>query len=200
MFTSWLKVFKGLKQPLCEQNPSKYILDWCKYQSPTCTSADWIIWVFLQTENKRQSWKAPIIRISILNLQDLFSCSKVDWSKECKTEVRTGKLETIRLKIVRNPWLSLDGYIWTFQNRSRRHLSSMKKYLKSILRNSAELGFVENCTIGFCCCQTKNERTSCNNNYFLQGKWSVEGDQVRAWACHRWNWKATQVFENMPKN
>ena len=86
------------------------------------------------------------------------------------------------------------------QNRLRRHLSSMKKYLKSIRRNSAELGFVENCTIGFCCCQTKNERTSCKNNYFLQGKRSVEGDQVRAWACHRWNWKATQVFEILPKN
>ena len=34
-----------------------------------------------------------------LNLQDLFSCYKVDWPKECKTEVRDGNLETIWLKI-----------------------------------------------------------------------------------------------------
>ena len=43
--------------------------------------------------------KVPIIKISILNLQDLFSCTKVDWPKECKTEVKDGNLETIWLKI-----------------------------------------------------------------------------------------------------
>ena len=125
-------------------------------------------WVFLQTENKCQPLRVSIKRISILNLQDLRSCSKVDWPKECKR--RKPETATLKLSAAKNSSNILE------HDPSKKCIFGLFRQLFTRyplkwngVVQIAELVLSEYCTIGFSCCQKKRR----GQISFLEGKRSV---------------------------